>query len=80
MGDTPKKIVQSVKLCFICSKEVDKKENKMRIFGTRSADIIETIRLALEVDLKCYSCSQYRSIYMQGQLLQPHNEVQTQSR
>ncbi len=57
MGDTPKKIVQSVNLCFICSKEVDKKENKMRIFGTRSADIIETIRLVLEVDLKCYSAN-----------------------
>ena len=55
MADTPKKIVQSVNLCFICSKKVDKKENKIRIFGTRSADLVETIRLALEVDLKCYS-------------------------
>jgi hypothetical protein len=52
MGDTPKKIVQSVNLCFICSKNVDKIENKIRIFGTRS---VETMRLALEVNLKCYS-------------------------
>lgn len=55
MTDTPKKIVDNGNLCYICSKMVDKKENKIRIFGTRSADIVETVLLAIEVDLESYS-------------------------
>ena len=54
MSDTPKNIVDNGNLCFISSKIVNKKENKIHIFGTRSADIVETVLSAKEIDFKSH--------------------------
>jgi hypothetical protein len=53
MEETPKKILES-RRCFICSKEVQKKEN-IYVFGKSSFDFPSIITSGLDVNVNCYS-------------------------
>lgn len=70
MEETPKKIIESDLMCFICSSVVQKKD-KIYIFGKSSIDLPELILSSLNVDVNCYSsnitmfvckCNCYRSL------------------
>jgi hypothetical protein len=55
MEETPKKILESHP-CFICSKEVQKKE-KIYVFGKSSFDFPSIITSCLDVNVNCYSAT-----------------------
>ena len=54
--ETPKKSVETIDNCFICSTTVTKKE-KLYVFGKSSIDFCSLINSALGVDLKTYSAA-----------------------
>lgn len=55
MEETPKKIVRSNLLCFLCAATLNK--DRVRVFGKSSVDIPGLIKSAIDIDATVFSSS-----------------------
>ena len=56
VDETPKKIVESKLICFLCGCTLNKE--RVRIFGKSSVDIQGLIKAAIDVDVTVFSSSE----------------------
>ena len=56
VDETPKKIVGSKLICFLCGCTLNKE--RVRIFGKSSVDIQSLIKAAIDVDVTVFSSSE----------------------
>ena len=57
MDETPKKVIRSEFLCFLCSRNLGKDQG--RVFRKSAVDIARLIKRALDVDVSLYSQVNY---------------------
>ena len=56
VDETPKKIVGSILICFLCGCTLNKE--RVRIFGKSSVDIQSLMKAAIDVDVTVFSSSE----------------------